>query len=272
MHDFAEAAASLADRGWAVFPLIPGRKEPAVKWRSEQEWSKDPDYVYDNWPDGYNIGIACGPSGLLVVDCDVKHGKDGISDFRRVVGGKPATFTVSTPSGGEHYYYKTSRTWSNATGSLPASIDIRGSGGLVVAPGSEIGGVTYEIKLDTDPPDPVPAALRSRIEWVSSNRGRFRNQQSGWKNQQPVSWKWKRRPAVLLKRDIETICDRVAVSPEGERNAVLYWASCRLAEIVGSGRITDDDAEADLLAAAQTCGLPDDEALKSIRSALAGAR
>ena len=66
----AAAAMEAAQRGWAVFPCRPGDKRPAVAdW--EGRACSDPDRVGRYWPsDHHNVGIACGPSRLVVIDLD----------------------------------------------------------------------------------------------------------------------------------------------------------------------------------------------------------
>ena len=69
----------LADRGFHLFPLLPGQKRPpkGVKWR---EVSTTSHTQIDTWvrerPD-YNWGIDCGKSGICVVDVDNKGEKSG---------------------------------------------------------------------------------------------------------------------------------------------------------------------------------------------------
>ena len=71
-------ALQFAERGWYVFPLRPGDKRPLpgfTKW--EKRATTDRDQVIRWWSEApYNIGIATGPSGLLVIDCDTPRGGD----------------------------------------------------------------------------------------------------------------------------------------------------------------------------------------------------
>ena len=86
-----DAALAAAERGWHVFPLKPGAKTPALHgydrcprteactekhlgW--EQRATTEPDRIRSAWSvKPYNVGIACGPSGLVVIDLDaVKPG------------------------------------------------------------------------------------------------------------------------------------------------------------------------------------------------------
>lgn len=63
---FAHAA-----RGWHVFPLRPGDKRPAVPNWEGRATATDSTRIRRCWQHApYNIGIACGPSGLVVIDLD----------------------------------------------------------------------------------------------------------------------------------------------------------------------------------------------------------
>src|SRR5437764_657560 len=76
-----EAALDAAARGWHVFPVVPGGKAPAWKaWAKHATTNPKAIRGYPGWrwdrrdPDGRrveNIGIACGPSGLVVLDLDL---------------------------------------------------------------------------------------------------------------------------------------------------------------------------------------------------------
>lgn len=132
------AALWFAARGWHVFPLVPGSKRPAVEaW--ETAATIDPDRIRATWAahtseaggnPRYNIGIACGPSGLIVIDLDVPKDpgdvppppwdtEQGIRDGSDVLAtlaeraGQPfpfGTFQVQTASGGIHLYFTQPRT------------------------------------------------------------------------------------------------------------------------------------------------------------------
>jgi hypothetical protein len=70
------AALTHAARGWRVFPLRAGDKRPAIKdW--ETRATSDPVRIRRAWlqQPRLNVGIACGPSDLVVIDLDTSdHG------------------------------------------------------------------------------------------------------------------------------------------------------------------------------------------------------
>jgi len=139
-----ERALAYIEAGWAVFPLIPNSKRPMTKngFKDASKAREDVRRWWTEQPDA-NIGISTGePSGLVVVDVDVKNGAKGMESLASLSGIDP-TLTVKTPSGGLHLYYLTAGPTRCRTGILPG-IDIKADGGYVVAPGSVIDGKPYE--------------------------------------------------------------------------------------------------------------------------------
>ena len=122
-------AIAAAGNGWFVFPCKPGTKDPAVKWGTAA--TNDPEQVRRWWTENprYNIGIACGPSGLVVIDLDVGEGKDGVQRWEELTDehGTPPTYTVGTPSGGRHHYF-----------TLPDDWEPVGNSASKLAPGSRL--------------------------------------------------------------------------------------------------------------------------------------
>ena len=152
--DVLVSALALARRGLHVFPVDHpeldrcagiGRhhdpatctergKHPSVPFTRDA--STDPHQVAA-WFTGRprNVGVACGPSGLLVVDEDT----DGaLARYATSVGQTiPDTFTVATGRGRHFYFARGGLSLGNAEGALKGSgVNIRGEGGFVVGPGS----------------------------------------------------------------------------------------------------------------------------------------
>jgi hypothetical protein len=80
-----------------------------------------------------NIGVSCGPSGVVVVDID---DPSVIEDLLRRFG--PTPLITSTPSGGRHLWYRNrNRQRSrNLRRSHGLAVDIKAAGGFVVVPPS----------------------------------------------------------------------------------------------------------------------------------------
>jgi P4 family phage/plasmid primase-like protien len=92
--------------------------------------------------DGSNLGVRTGLASslwVLDVDVDVETGEP-TEEWTALLAenGLPRTFTVRTPSGGLHYYFRMPQGVEvrNDQGKVIApGVDIRGTGGYVVAPG-----------------------------------------------------------------------------------------------------------------------------------------
>lgn len=165
-------AAALA-RGWAVFPIPSGQKIAPPGWQARA--SSDPG---QSWPAGSNIGVGCRASRLVVLDLDRKDGLDGVAQLAALAAEQgrawPDTFTVVTPSGGQHLYF-TAPAWNivNTIKTFAAGIDVRApgrvSGGYVVGPGSMIGGRAYTIS-DGRPVAELPGWICRRLRATAASR------------------------------------------------------------------------------------------------------
>lgn len=121
--------------------------------------SDDP-AVLDAWRaehPGCNWGIATG-SGLLVVDLDIKPGKNGLETLKKL-GELPRTRIVRTGSGGLHIYFRVQQPLGNTAGRIGPGVDTRCEGGYVLAPGSKhVSGGEYSVAAD-EPIADAPAWL-----------------------------------------------------------------------------------------------------------------
>jgi hypothetical protein len=282
-ENLMRAALAAAERGWHVFPLRPGTKRPALhgetacpgtgpcagghrKW--EQRATTAPDRIRAAWSRApYNVGIATGPSGLLVVDLDVPKDKsstdapDGAATFKalceRTGQAVPRTRTVRTASGGSHLYFTAPAAvrLHNTAGTLAPLVDTRAWGGYVVATGSTVDGTRYETV--------GPALLRPLPDWLKTllvpphpvNRPPVAGPTAG-----------RRRPYVDAALARETAA--VATAREGRRNATLLRAGRALGRFVASGDLTRTEVENALQGAGESAGLPVTECRATLRSAL----
>src|SRR5580693_5998973 len=92
------SALAAADAGWHVFPCAPGSKRPALRENWQDLATTDPGRIRAWWArQPYNIGIACGQSGLVVIDLDVAH--DGRAELDGPVSGADALERLSRAHG-----------------------------------------------------------------------------------------------------------------------------------------------------------------------------
>ncbi|MET8969171.1 bifunctional DNA primase/polymerase [Streptomyces hydrogenans] len=278
-------AIAAAERGWHVFPLRPRDKRPAghperdcprtgrcaTGHRTpEQRATTDPDLLVAAWTHApYNVGIATGPSGLLVVDLDTLKADDeegtpdGVANFEalceRAGHAVPLTHRVRTARGGVHLYFTQpdGARLGNTAGRLAKHVDTRGWGGYVVAPGSSTPNGTYEI-LDSRPPVPVPDWLHTAL---TTPREPVRTA-----NPAPVVvlGGGSRVAEVALERETAA----VRATEKGRRNAQLLASARAVGRFVAWGDIPRHVAEEAFQAAGETAGLSASECRATIRSAL----
>jgi hypothetical protein len=145
------AALDYASRGWAVFPVPPGTKRSYKRgeFSNGRRWgaTRDPDEIrkdWERWPNA-NIGLPTGAdNGFFVVETDTPqgHAVDGAESLRRlevIYGELPVTLMARSPSGSIHRYFKwpeDGRVIKNSTSKIGRGIDVRGEGGMVIAPPS----------------------------------------------------------------------------------------------------------------------------------------
>lgn len=97
---------------------------------------------------GYNVGLACTTSNLIVLDCDVDDTKDynGVKALNKIeteLGTLPLTLTQKTPRGGRHFIFS-SKNILTPRGKIGKDIDVKYNGYIMIAP-SVINGRQYEI-------------------------------------------------------------------------------------------------------------------------------
>ena len=273
------SALSLAERGWHVFPCVPGGKRPAPRGSWQDHATTEPARIRTWWSQvAYNIGIACGPSGLVVIDLDIPHdvGELSCAEARSAVSGADVlaalcdqhgqryplpTYAVATPSGGCHLYYAApSSAVRNSAGRLGPHIDVRADGGYVIGDSSRIGARTYTARDDR-----TPVSLPPWITGLLTDRP-----PAGAGLPVPRGGAQGTAYAMAALRDETRM---VAAARPGTRNDTLNRAAFSLGQLVGAGLLPPLAVASALAGAAERAGLPADETRRTIRSGLvAGAR
>jgi hypothetical protein len=167
------AALWYARHGFAVFPLRPLSKIPLISksagGRGHLDGTTDIAKI-ERWWKRYpkaNIGIACFLSGIVVIDVDPRNGGDDtLATLEREHGPLPPTWTVLTPSGGQHYYYRVPDGFDTDAATLGPGIDLKWRG-YVVAPPSVVAVSDRERKYEYDaachPADTVIADFVTQV-------------------------------------------------------------------------------------------------------------
>ncbi|MFE3180172.1 bifunctional DNA primase/polymerase [Streptomyces violascens] len=283
-NDLLTSALSAAGRGWHVFPLRPGTKRPALhgeaacpgtgpctdghrKW--EQRATTDTDRIRATWERApFNVGIATGPSGLVVVDLDVpKHNDKGSADTpcgvttfaalcERAGHAVPDTYRVRTASGGQHLYLTApvGVRLANTASSLAPLVDTRAWGGYIVAPGSTTPAGPYEPVGDA-PVAPAPAWLVRLLQPVPARP-------AGPLRLPAVSGSRAARAALAAE------CAVVTTSPDKQRNITLNRCAFKVGRFVAWGDIPRHVVEEAFQAAGEARGLTVAECRATIQSAL----
>jgi len=176
-------ADALLAKGLRAFPLKSNSKMPARKGWQEQAAARDP----APWANGRdrNIGVATG-GRLMVVDIDMKNDVDGEANWA-ALGVPESAFQVRTPTGGRHIYYSLPRAWAgkvrNSASKLAKGVDVRGEGGYVAGPGTELDGKMYAVINKGAAIERAPKKLLALLKKspTRDDREREREKESGVK-------------------------------------------------------------------------------------------
>lgn len=175
------AALEYAEWGWDVFPAPPGEKKSykSAKHSNGAKWGKtrDPEQIrrdFNRWPEA-NIGLPTGKdNGFWVFETDTPEGHniDGEASLRKLEaehGKLPDTLMAISPSGSKHRYFG----WPdgvevrNSASVIGPGIDVRGEGGMVIAPPSVRSDGEYCWLNDL----PIADAPQWLIDLVTTPRG-----------------------------------------------------------------------------------------------------
>lgn len=248
-----KAAFDAADRGWNVFPLVPGGKIPMIRGWDDQA-STDRRQIFRWWVKNLrmNVGLAAGKSGLLVVDLDQANGDTPPPRFAGASNGRDAlailaaeagaemptdTYTVATP-GGSHLYFRAPEDVScgNSVSALGWKIDTRCRGGYVVGAGSQRPEGSYRI-VHPGPVAELPGWLREALTSPPVTEHDAIELPTG-------------RASAYVRAIVEGEADDVATARTGTRHRSLLKAARTLGRLVGGGELGEREAREALLDAA----------------------
>ena len=198
-------------RGWLIFPARFVLDNQTGKWEKKswksakssngRPWgmTKDPDEIRRDFakPGRSAVGIPTGAiNSIFVVEADTPEGHDvdGLASLKQLEtehGALPDTLIAESPSGSRHHYFNHPGNGLKVrctTSELGPGIDVKGDGGMVIAPPSLRPGKGNYRWLNDEPIADAPDWL---IELVADNANKPANE--GAKAEAPL---WKVRAAL----------------------------------------------------------------------------
>lgn len=255
-----DLALSYAARSWPVFParareevdphtgeiLAPKTPYPSNGLRGatlneriiREWWTRTPDAM---------VAIPTGAkTGVFVLDLDRKpgigDGHDWLYDMEAEHGALPDTARATTMNGGTHIYFTYVDGIRNR-GGLGVSVDVRGEGGYVVAPGSVAAdGRAYQWVDES--------AVADAPQWLLDILLPPARQHA------PSDYMYTAgRNEPYVERALDSELTMLATCPPGGRGYQLNSSAYSLGQLVAAGAISREYAEQELYRAAQACGV-----------------
>ena len=201
-------------------------------------------------------GLPCAPNNVLVLDAD-RHGKgDGVANLLALFDRHGFDWhdvpTVATPNDGFHFYFNRPDSLGPTKAHVCEAVDVRDNA-YVIAPECMMGdGRWYRL---------VEGSVTGFAEAVAA---RHLPDPPEWLTKMIVhsaalKWEGDSRNVAIedenLENQIKGLLRTVLSAREGTRNNLLFWASCRIAEMVKDDRLSIEVAEVLLGEAGHRLGL-----------------
>jgi Bifunctional DNA primase/polymerase, N-terminal len=189
-------------------------------------------------------GVATGAvGGIAAIDVDEK----GEGWFHAHRDQLPTTRPHKTPRGLWHLIYHHAIGLRCSNGKIAPGIDIKADGGYIIWWPASLGRVVCD-----GPVADFPVWLLSILGNQGDGCARLGFKGNGGPNREHPA---PLEPTRNLPRRVDRILKVVETAHPGTRNVRLFWAACRLAEIVAEGRLNPSVAERLLRSAAWMCKL-----------------
>jgi hypothetical protein len=267
------AALAYAAGGLAVFPAPPDSKKSfkCAEHSNGRKWGMTTDAAeitadFTRWPNA-RIGLPTGiVNGVVIIETDTieGHGVDGAASLAQLEakhGPLPETLKGISPSGSIHRYFEHPDNGvkiRNSASEIGAGIDVRGDGGMVIAPPSS--GYRW---LNRNPIAPLPAWLidltREKPPTISQRAVAAIPIASGYSSTYGQA---------ALESEIESLAN----TAPGARNDALNRASFNLHQLVADGELDGGEVARQLIDAARVNGLVDDDGIRAVMATIASGR
>jgi Bifunctional DNA primase/polymerase, N-terminal len=266
-HDHAmelvDAALAYARRGHAIFPLAPRSKAPLISAANGghglHDATTDPDQIRQWWraqPEA-NIGLRTGLA-FDVIDLDSETAVDALDSARagreRITGP-----VVATAHGFHHYVLPTGL--GNRAGVLPG-VDFRGRNAYVLAPPSQHpSGARYRWI--------IPGGLSPAPPWLLDLLQAQRPRDLPGQTQVlPPHLRDENRATAYGRTALRRGLERLAETPNGQRNDDLNRAAFSLGRLVASGALGESETVTALIEVGQKLGLGLRECERTVASGM----
>lgn len=323
----------MAAQGWYVHPLAPGTKIPPGNCprcspkngqyipHSTDECrcieaggychgvraaTTDTDRI-DRWwtaEPRFGVGVACGPSGLVILDVDdhanteapangdylpgvelaedvtassFRSGWDTIAALCEVRNAPlpwvdPPTLTVLTAGGGLQAWFRVEGAdrWHPGAGQLGWQLDLRAGRSYGIAPGTVTAAGEYRAQGDCRTVAQLPAWLDADLRRTGHYREPEPERPRRSARQMLAAIQRPKGPAYV-EAAVRAEVEQTANAASGTRNATLYSSARSLGRFVPAGHLSEAEVEECLMAAARAAGLSEGEAQSAIRSGVRAA-
>lgn len=275
-----KAALWYAAQGWQIFPVAAGSKRPLTP-NGYKDASCDTETIaawWLRWPDA-NIGLACGPSGLIGLDFDPAKDLEGAGmELADRLYREAKTATQGTPTNGMHFIYRLPEgaRLSNSPGDLPPGFDVRVNGYLLLTPSV----VTYD--ADEATAKGVEPGHTGQYEWDKGHAPTVVEvaELPGFVREllrpepprvAPVfhvnGTREQARPRDAESRMLDEL-DKLARTAQGGRNDQLNRSAFVLGQLVAGGALHESDVRQKLEDVASVIGLEPRETQRTIESGM----
>lgn len=222
-----------------------------------------------SWPQAA-IGLPCRKNGIIAIDADRHGATDGVAALLALcqrhgfdAGSVPV---IETPRSGLHLLFQRPRDLGDTRRTVAEAIDTRDNGYVIAAGSCMANGYGYRLcngTVEALASAIGRAALPLPPDWLTALLAKPLAASTGYRPLNPTV------PHVGdMRPRLSALVRTVVLARQGERNATLHWAACRLGELARQGQIHPDAAFALIVEAGRHAGLSPREAAATARSGL----